>query len=167
MPMQTSYDDAPAAAVEGQLACRYNEAEIDSCYNADAVAINWGRGVEWASGTDEKAVKLPNAETDKIKGITVRSHSIAPDPRGELDDTDGVKVGGQLNVLRKGSLWVKVHTGCAPGDRLWVRAVAAGAEWLGACENADDGTDMVDCTAKGEFTTFAAADGLAKLRVNF
>lgn len=167
MPMQTDYSDAPAPAVEGQLACRYKDAEIDSGYNADAVAINWGRGVEWASGTDGKAVKLPNAETDKIKGITVRTHSIAPDPRGELDDTDGVKVGGQINVLRKGTLWVKVPTGCAPGDRLWIRAVAAGDEYVGACENADDGTDTIDCTEKGEFQTFAAPNGLAKLRVNF
>lgn len=168
MPMQTDYSYAPAVAVEGQLACRYADAEIDSSYNGDVVAINWGRGVEWASGTDDKAVKLPNVETDKIKGITVRSHSIAPDPRGELDDANGVKVGGQLNVLVEGEIWVKVHTGCAPGDRLWVRAVVNGAgTFLGGCENADDGTNMIDCTAKGSFRTFAAADGLAKLRVDF
>ena len=168
MPMQTSYDDAPAAAVEGQLACRYTEAEIDSCYNADVTAIGWGRGVESGSGTDEHAVKLPNAETDTIKGVTVRSHSIAPDPRGELDDTDGVKVGGQLNVLRKGSIWVKVRTGCAPEQPAWCRAVGGGAnEVVGGWENADDGTDMIDTTAQAKFTSYAAALGLAKLRVNF
>lgn len=170
MAMQTDYGYGPsAAAVEGQLACRYEDAEIASSYNAEASAkIPFGRGVEYQSATDEKPVKLPNAETDKIKGITVRSHSIAPDPRGELDDTDGVKVGGQLNVLKKGTIWVKVRTGCAPGDRLWIRAVSAGGdELLGGCENADDSTDTIDCTAKGEFVSYAAANGLAKLRVNF
>lgn len=168
MPMQTDYSYAPAVAVEGALACRYGDAEIASCYNADAVPINWGRGVKWGSATDEKAVKLPTSENDKIKGITVRSHSIAPDPRGELDDTLGVKVGGQINVVTDGTIWVKVHTGSAPGDRLWVRAVVNGAgTFVGGCENADDGTNMIDCTIHGEFQSFAAVDGLAKLNVDF
>lgn len=169
MPMQTDYSLAPAAAVEGQLACRYIDAEIDSKYNAEASAsIKFGRAVEWASGTDGKAVKLPNAETDKICGFTVRTHSIDPGERGELDDDNGVIAGGQLNVLRKGTLWVKVRTGCAPGDKLWVRAVSGGGdELLGGAENADDSTDMIDCTSQGEFQTYAAANGLAKLRCKF
>lgn len=174
MPMQTSYDLAPAVAVEGALACRMVDAEIDSKYNGEASAkIKFGRGVKWGSATDGKSVKLPAAETDKLCGFTVRTHSIDPGERGELDDDDtddttgGVKSGGQLNVLRKGALWVKVRTGCAPGDKLWVRAVAGAGEWLGAAENADDSTDMIDATDKGEFQTFAAANGLAKLRVNF
>lgn len=167
MPMQTDYSLAPAAAVEGQLACRYIDAEIASGYNAEASAsINFARGVKWGSATDEKAVKLPTAETDKIKGITVRTHSIDPGERGELDDTDGVIAGGQLNVLRKGTIWVKVRTGCAPGDKLWVRCTATPGD-IGTLENADDGTETVDCTAQGEFQTYAAADGLAKLKVKF
>lgn len=167
MPMQTTYNYAPDAAVEGQLACRPNAAVIDSAYNADAVPINFGRGVEYGSGTDEKAAKLPNAETDKIKGITVRSHSIDPGERGELDDAEGVKVGGQLNVLADGEIWVRVRTGCAPGDRLWIRAIAAGGGEPGDCENADDGVNMIDCTRQGEFRTYAAPGGLARLRVKF
>lgn len=167
MPMQTDYSFAPAVAVEGQLACRENEARIDSCYNADAVSILFGRAVEGASATDEKAVKLPNVETDTVKGFTVRTHSIAPDPRGELDDTLGVKVGGQLNVLRQGTIWVKVRTGCAPEDKLWVQTVSTGGRLIGGAENADDGSNTIDCTTKGRFVTYAAALGLAKLYVNF
>jgi hypothetical protein len=170
MPMQTTYPVAPDAAVEGALACRRNEAEIDSGYNADAVNIRFGLGVEFASSTLGAAVKLPNAQTDVIKGITVRTHTQDPGERGELVDTvdtGGVKPGGTLSVLRKGTIWVKCRLSTAPGAKLFVRAVAGAGEWLGACEAAADSTDMVDCSTKGEFQTFAAALGLAKLRVNF
>lgn len=172
MPMQTDYSATMSPAVEGALACRRIEAEIDSKYNGDVVNVPFGRAVEWASATEGKAVKLPNAETDKICGFVLRSHSIDPSTRGELDDdaaTGGVKPNGVLNVLRKGTIWVKVRTGCAPGDKLWVQTTVAGGgnRVLGGAENADDGSNTVDCTAQGEFQGFAAAGGLAKLRVKF
>ncbi len=167
MPMQTDYSAAPAAAVNGQLASRYNDSEIASMYNAEAsAAIQFGRGVKYGSATDGEQAKLPAAETDKIAGITVRSHSIDSGDRGELNDTTGVEAGGQLNVLKKGEIWVYCRTGCAPGDKLWVRCTATPGD-VGECLNADDGTETIDCTAKGEWLTYAAAEGLAKLRVNF
>jgi hypothetical protein len=115
MPMQTDYSVAPSAAVEGQIACRLLDAAIDSCYNADSGRSCSAARSKWGSATDSKSpVKLPNAETDKIKGITVRTHSIDFGDRGEGDDTNGVEAGGQLNVMTRGTIWVKVPTGCAP-----------------------------------------------------
>lgn len=166
MPMQTDYSDAPAAAVEGMIACRLLDAEIMSCFNGDSGEILFGRGVESASATDHRSVKLPNAETDKIIGFTCRTHSIDPGDRGELDDTLGVAIGGSLNVMVKGTLWVKVRTGCAPYERLWVRCTASPGA-VGTAENADDGTETIDCTGSGRFVSYAAADGLAKLAVDF
>lgn len=170
MPMQTDYSLAPPAAVEGQISCRLNDCKIDSQFNAEASAsIKFGLAVKWGSATDRHAAKLPVAETDKVMGFACRSHSIDSGPRGELDDTNGVKVGGQINTLRVGELWVKVRTGCGPGDRLWVQTTVAGgaSRVVGGAENADDGSNTVDCTAQGEFQTFAAAGGLARLRVDF
>lgn len=169
MPIQTTYPTEPAAARAGMLACRRNEAEIDSCFNAEASAsIAFGRAVEYASASDEKAVKLPNAETDLIKGIVVLSHCYEQESHGGDIDADGVIPGGNLNILRKGTIWVVCEDGCTPGQRLWVRAVAGGdPEFLGGLNSADDSTDMVDCTTKGEWVTAAAAGGLAKLRVDF
>jgi hypothetical protein len=169
MPMQTDYSDAPAKAVAGQIACNLLDAEIISGYNAEASAsIPFGRAVECASATDPRAMKLPDSETDKIVGFTCRSHSIQSGERGELDDAAGVKVGGQLNVMTDGVIWVVVHSGCAPYQKLWVRAVGGGAnELLGGAENADDGTDTIDCTGQGRFVSYAAADGLAKLAIDF
>ena len=82
--------------------------------------------------------------------------------------TTGVKVGGMLNVLRKGRIWVVSEDGNNIGDRVWVRAVAAGdPEFLGGIVNADDGTDTVDCTNQGVFLTSASAGGLAIVEVDF
>jgi hypothetical protein len=167
MPMQTTYETAPAGNISGVLMDPLS-ADIKSMYSAEASdEIPFGACVEWASATDGKAAKLPNAETDKICGLVLFSHSYETGDNGELGTT-GVKPGGKLHVLRAGRVKVKCRTGCAPGDRLWVRAVAGGGtEFLGAPENADDTTDTVDCTAQGEWESYAAAGGYAVLRVDF
>lgn len=168
MPVQTSYPTTPNAALEGQLAHADGmlSAEIKSMYSAEASAeIPFGYGVKWGSATDGKAAKLPALETDKVAGVVVFSHSYENGPNGELGTT-GVKPGGKLHVLRKGVIWVKVRTGCAPGDRAWLRCTATPGA-VGSWENADDGTETIDCTAQGVFESYAAADGMAKLRVDF
>jgi hypothetical protein len=168
MPMQTDYAITPDIAVEGQLCHEYSAAKIDSGFNAEAsVPIYWGRGVKHGSTTDGKSAKLPAAQADKIWGYTVRSHSVGMGLREEADDTLGVKIGGQLNVLRVGTIWVKVHTGCNVGDGLYVRAVVTSGNWLGGAENAADSTNTIDCTSQATFRTFAAVDGLAKLECDF
>jgi hypothetical protein len=94
----------------------------------------------------------------------VHSHAYADDALGTI----GINPGQTLQVLRKGRIWVTVEDGCSPGDRLWIRAVGAVApEAIGQCNNADDGTDMIDCTNQGVFLTTAAAGGLAVLEVDF
>ena len=79
----------------------------------------------------------------------------------------GLLPGAIMNVLRKGRIWVVCESGCDPDDRLWVRAVAGAGEYLGACENADDSTDTIDCTGQGVWRTTAAAGELAVLEVDF
>ncbi len=168
MPMQTTYTDSPANGIAGQLACRYNDAEIASCYNAEASAeVAFGTAVKWGSATDQKAVKVPAAETDKIKGVVVHSHAYENGENGELGTT-GVQSGGKLEVLRHGEIWVIAEDGCAPGDRAWVRCTAGGAgELVGGFPIADEGTETIDTTSYLEFQTYAAAGGLAKLRCRF
>jgi hypothetical protein len=173
MPVQNTYSIAPARAVNGQLACRRDKAEIDTAYNGEAsAAINFGLGVKWGSATDKDSVKLPTAETDKIRGMTVRLHTYDPGDQGDIT-ASGVSAGAKLNILKAGEIFVTCDTGCAPGDKLWIRAVGGGdhgggvPERVGAPENADDSTDMIDCTALGEWQEFAAAGSIAKLRVRF
>lgn len=172
MTMQTTYEVEPDKALEGQVDAKtLRDGDFKTAYNGEASAkILFGRGVIWGSATDGKVAKLPSAETDKVMGITAHSHNYDTGPNGNLDPdptTGGVRPGVKLSVLRRGVIVVKVRTGCAPGDRGWVRAVAGGGEWLGAIENADDSTDMIDCTGQIEFLEYAAANGLARVAVDF
>ena len=164
MSVQTSYAQSMTAAFAGMLA----DGSANDCIamrNDEASAsIAFGRAVKFGSATDGTSAKLPSAETSVIAGIVVHSHSYASN---ELDAT-GVIVGGVLNVLRKGRVWVTVEDAVVPGDRLWVRGVAGGdPEFLGGLLPADDSTDTVDCTNQGQFLTAAAAGALALLEVNF
>lgn len=168
MPVQTTYDVAPAVAVAGKLACRMADAQVDTMFSGESSAkVLFGRAVMYGSATDGKNAKLPVAETAQIAGIVCHLETYENGENGELTAT-GVAPGGKLNVLRKGVIWVKVEDAVVPGDRLWVRGVAGGdPEFLGGLLPADDGTDTVDCTMFGQFKTPAGAGELAKLAVNF
>jgi len=163
MSVQTTYA-AAAVALEGQL---FGDGphDVRTMINQEASAeVPFGHGVKFEGSTEDLGALLPTAETSVIAGIVAHSHAYADDELG----TTGVLPGATLNVLRKGKIWVAVEDGCAPGDRLWIRAVGAVApEAIGQCNNADDSTDMVDCTNAGVFLTTAAAGGLAVLDVDF
>lgn len=177
MDVQTTFSDAPAAGYAGMLDSNVDH-DIITMKNAEASAeMAFGRGVVFktTAPTSDKEAYLPSAETDTPIGIVVHSHNYAPawtdvasgTTYGGLGST-GVKPGEMINVLRKGRILVVCEDGCKPGDKLWIRAVAAGdPEFLGGLNNADDGTDMIDATSKGTWLTSASAGGLAWLDVNF
>lgn len=164
MAVQTTYSQSMTAAFAGMLADGSANDCIAMRNDEETASIAFGRAVKFGSATDGTSAVLPAAETDVVAGLVVHSHAYASN---ELDST-GVKVGGILNVLRKGRIWVTVEDAVVPGDRLWVRAVAGGdPEFLGGLLPADDGTDTIDCTGQGQFLTAAAAGGLAILEVDF
>ncbi len=161
---QTSYSSNMAKGFAGMLADG-SRADIITMRNVEASAeIAFGLAVKYGGTSDDLGAKLPAAETDKIAGIVVHTHSY--NKTNQLGTT-GVKTGELLNVIRKGRILVTAQTAVAPGDRLWVRAVAGGAEVLGGLEDADDSTDMIDCTNQGVWMTTAAAGELAWLEVDF
>lgn len=166
MSVQTSYSDARAIGIAGTLLSDPDQSMIVSRFNAEASAeITFGRAVKF--GATDDAALLPSVETSKILGIVLHSDRYDNGPNGELGTT-GLKVGTMMDVLRRGEVLVVCEDGCVPGDRLWVRAVAGGdPEFLGGLNNADDSTDMVDCTKQGVWMTTAAAGGLARLACDF
>lgn len=166
---QTSYTATMAKGIEGQLADDYPH-EVVACYNDEASAsIAFGRAVKYgATSADNFGVILPAAETDKIVGITVHSHEYSKGFTGAALDSTGVRAGFPLSVLRKGRILVVCEDGCTRGDRLWVRAVGSTPpEYLGGLNNADDSTDMIDCTKQGQWMETVAAGALAWLEVDF
>lgn len=175
MTVQSTFSDNPAIGFAGTLDSNLAH-DVVTMKNAEASAsIAFGRAVKFKDTvTTDKDAVLPAAETDTVLGIVIRSETYDPawtdmdgTVHGLLDST-GVKPGGWLNVLRRGRILVVCEDGCEAGDKLWVRAVAAGdPEFLGGLNSADDGTDMIDCTSKGMWLTSASAGGLAWLDVNF
>jgi len=107
-------------------------------------------------------------------GIAIHSHNFAQSwtdsngtVQGEVDAT-GIMPGVVFGVLRKGRILVTAATAVVAGvSKLWVRAVAGLGETYGALEDADDTTDMIDCTTKGTWMSTAAAGSLAWLEVDF
>lgn len=163
MAVQTSYSTNLTAALEGQLADAGPHDIITMVNNEASAEMAFGLAVCFEGSTDDKGALAPDATTDKIAGILVRSHAYA---QSDLGDT-GVVPGGTLNVLRKGRVWVKPETAVVPGDRLYIRAVAGEGEREGAVDNGADSSDMIESKNQGVFLTSADAGELAILEVDF
>lgn len=176
MGAQTTYSDAPTGKGFSGMPGTPDRNEYVTLKNVEASAsIQMGRAVKLDLSAPESdySALLPAAEADIIFGIVAFSQSYARAwtdsdgvVHGNLSST-GILPGAFMAVATRGRLLVQCDSGCLPGDHLWVRAVAGGGENLGACENADDSTDMCDCTNAGQWLTTAAADGLAWLTFDF
>lgn len=167
MGVQTAYTRNQSAAFAGMLADD-GEHDIIAMVNAEASAsIPFGVAVK--KGTGDTDALLPAAESDEIVGITVHTHNYSNSPNGDLDENNDMLPGAVMNVLRWGRIYVHARKGAVVAftSRLWVRAVAGVGEYLGAAEDADDGTDTIDCTKQGQFITSGAEDALVVLEVDF
>ena len=178
MSLQTTYRSTPIIANIGGLADAHADGvSIFQGFSTESSAmIPFGHAVEFdpqaGAGYDgtmeaKRGVKLPNANTDKISGILVYDPTTTD---FTTDNTlDGMKPKATLNILRRGRIWVKpeADSSVTVGARLYVRAVAAGAEYKGALRGAADSTDCIDCTNQGVWLSIPDADGLALLEVDF
>lgn len=175
MSVQTTFSTAPAIGYAGTLDSNLAH-DVITMKNAEASAsMVFGRAVKFKDTvTTDKDAVYPAAETDKVLGIILHAHTYALEwtdadgtEYGQLD-ADGVKVGGFLNILRRGRVLVIAEDAVEAGDPLWVRCTAGGAgEVVGGLTNADEGTETIDCSTKGMWLTSASAGGLAWLDVNF
>ncbi len=175
MGAQTTYDSNPALGYAGTLDPNYPSATL-TVKNVEASAsIPFGKAVVFktSSPSTDLDVLLPAAETDIVAGIVVKSDAYSRawtdddgTVHGQIDST-GVRAGALMVIARKGRMLVKAESAVVPSGRLWVRAVAGAGESLGALEDADDSTDMIDCTGQGMWMTTAAEDGLAWLEFDF
>lgn len=163
MAVQTTYSTAPDIGLPGQLADNGPNDVVTGINMEASAAMPFGAAVCFEGGTRDDGMLRPAAVEDLVAGIVLRSLAY------EVDNltNDAVNAGGVVNVLVKGRVYVTCEDGCAPGDRLHVRAVTAGAEVAGALLAAADGTDTIDCTTQGIWRTTAAAGALAVLEVDF
>jgi hypothetical protein len=171
MAIQTTYGEFPSAiALEGQLYGGDNL--VVTCINKESTASTpFGYAVCF-DGSTKNGVLNPDATSDKIRGITVHSHAYTQTELGVGTPGAGTGVKGPLpgaftDVLVKGQIWVKVEEAVVPGDRLFIRAVATGAEVEGACRKSADSSDCIDSANQGVFQSVAGAGALALLYVDF
>lgn len=175
MTVQTTFSRDPAIGYAGMLDSNVDH-DILTMVNAEASAsIAFGKGLVFkGSATTDKDAVLPSAQTNPVAGILAHSHNYAAawtdvtsgTTYGELDGT-GLKPGAELNVVRRGRILVVCASGCALGDKLYIRSTAGSGKVVGDLENAADATNMIDVSTKGTWLTAASAGGLAWLDVNF
>ena len=175
MGAQTTYSSAPGLGYSGTLDHDYPHGILTVKNVETSASIPFGKAVKFktSSPASNYDALLPAAESDKVAGIVIREEIYARtytdadgNTVGDMDGT-GLIPGTFFNIARKGRMLVTVATAVAVGDGLWVRAVAGSGETLGALENADDSTDMIDCTTQARFVTSASIGGLAWLEFDF
>jgi hypothetical protein len=174
MGQQTTYSNMPALGYSGTVDKSQPYSTLTMKNTEASAAIRFGVAVKRnGSPTTDLDALLPTVETDKVVGIVERLTTYSRVWTDELGNTvgqlnaTGLVPSTLMSVVTSGRMLVECRTGCTAGQGLWVRAVAAGAEYLGALENADDSTDMIDCTTQAKWETSAAAGGLAWLRFDF
>ncbi len=176
MSIQTSVTVAPLKGYAGMLDTAAPSV-IATARNSASASIPFGKAVIWdpSAPATERDVTLPaGSQTSPVMGIVVHSHNFSRtwtdssgSVHGELDST-GLTENTIFGVLRKGRIMVTAATAVVAGvSRLYVRSVATVGETLGALEDAADASDMIDCTAQGQWMSTVSAGELAWLEVDF
>jgi hypothetical protein len=176
MSVQTSVTDAPLQGYAGMIdtAAPHHIATVRSAEASAAIPFGKAVVLDPSTPATDRDVTLPTTENDLVFGIVVHGQNFSKswtdgdgNVHGELSST-GLLPGTIFGVLRKGRILVVAATAVvALTSRLWVRAVAGVGETLGALEDADDSTDMIDCTGQGQWMTTADIGDLAWLDVDF
>lgn len=170
--VQSTYNLAPPVAFAGMLADVGNNDVVTAKNKESTASMPFGFAVCFEGSTDDKGALNPDATTDKIMGITVHSHAYADTAlglgtAGAGTAVKGVLPGNTTNVLRKGRAYVIAEEAVVPGDRLFIRVVATGAEVEGALRKSADASDCIDSSSQGVWLSTASAGGLAVLEVDF
>lgn len=148
---QESYNVEMDVAFEGMLADSGRHDALSKVI--EGAGLDFGLGCTY--GTEEGQIKALSAITDKFAGCIIHKHV-----------EDGVLVEkSAVSLMRKGRMYVKVEEAVAEGDPVHCRAIAPGAEVVGAFRKSQDGVNTLE--VKGaEFRSSAAAGGLAIIDFN-
>lgn len=135
---------------------------VRSHHNAEVTA-EVPFGVFVAQGTHPEAAVLPDAATDVLIGVVLHSHTY--DPGFQLGEV-GVKPKNTLNVLSRGTVWVRTESAVVVGARAFVRfANGAGGTQKGAVRGDADTATAVEVRG-ARFLSSATAGGMVQLEVD-
>jgi hypothetical protein len=166
MSQQTTYSTNPARAYAGQLV--RGDIVVGKIQGEASAVIPPGYAV-CAHASDATKVILPAAETDRVIGIVARSHEYMEGTSYDSTVTPGgIMPGANVNVVRKGAMFVTAEDAVSAYGRGWVRCTAGTApEYVGGITAADEGTETIDCTNYIEFQETASAQGLVLIEFDF
>lgn len=164
--LQSSYSQTPATALVGQTRLGAKMTTFKNANSSASMPIGQPVCYKPSGAASDLDATTPANSTDKVVGIIALTPDYAPaytdlqgTVHGELDAT-GIVKGALFSVVREGWVYVLCHTGCVPGDRLFVCYAASGSTYatVGQMGNAAEASHSIDASAKGEWKSTAAAD---------
>lgn len=163
-----SYSETRSRGIAGSRKHQDGDA-VRAGFNKESTAsMSFGRFVCFERSTDDFGMLVPDATTDKLAGVVVHSYDYASDQLGLGANSPGAEAIGVLptykvNVLYRGLVLCVCDASQtpAPGDPVFVRAVATDPEVEGSVRTAADSTDCIDLTGQAAFVSsaFTAAGG--------
>lgn len=180
--MQTSVTAGGfAAAVAGQIA-EGIDPSVKSGFNEGTSEVPFGFGLRDGT-TNERGYLLPTGFSGVYPVVGVAAYGLNHVPRGVADSNGNYAgdLGGsgliqyaQLDVLRRGSIWLPVEATVTKGQRGWCRGIGTGAQtpgsWMGAAPGAAGplgASYHVDASKQVQFRTgvYTAADGSTSVAI--
>lgn len=164
---QTAVTAAPLVGRPGEPADEHTarNGRVVSAKQAEASA-GMIPGIMVQKGTGDYDVKVLTATTNKLAGVTVRTHDIS-DLDFDITGNTGYKPGASVPIARTERWFVKIEENVTPTSDVRVRCVAAGSEVAGAFRATADSTDCIEITAYAKWVrTALAADGVAELEID-
>lgn len=135
---------------------------VDSATSEEASA-EIRTGIMVQAGTGDFGAKILTATTNRLKGITTRSHDF-----GDLElGVTGYLPGATFGVAKSERWFVRIEENVTPASDVRVRCVAVSAEIAGAFRATADSTDCIDLTPCAKWIrTALAADGIGELEID-
>lgn len=172
--VQSSYEDGIGKAYAG---LPYDLTDLNAYgRSAEASALRFGCAV--VQGTNDNQVRLPDttdllgggATTGAFRGVVVREHVVEGGnaalaaPVGDGDSAYFAE-GETVSVATHGRIWVVTEQAVSPGDSVFYRHVAAGAQLLGAFRKDADTANATQVSG-ARFVTSAGAGELAVIELS-
>lgn len=157
----TNYSTSFTPGLAGGLATGSPRA-VRGRFNADTTVIAYGRAV--VQGTTSDAIILPTTTAKDFIGVSYRCYAYenAETPQGDF----GYAPGLEIDILTQGDIWVEVEEAVAPGDPVFFRHQASGANTIvGKFRKSADTATATQVNA-ARWVSSTPGAGLAVLTIN-
>lgn len=166
---QLSYSQSHAAAYEGQLALPGEMCVVRPATNATGASIPMGRFVvvDTANGSGvNQAFKLPGGSSvlADVMGILSNSHAAPTQIDASTFPLGSVADGFTGNIVRQGTVWMKVEQAVTPADVPFMR-ITADANPVGSVRKDADSGEAISLSGIAKFASAAGAGEMVMVSI--